>query len=136
MISVLKFLVAQHLSDLTSLFTTSVAFLLFFSIPLISHFVFLPSHLFLFFSLFSLCLFLTNSLAVTQTSVLLMTCSVFLLFWLQSHTCFIEAKSLAPIQTHKQRTHALAHSWPHPSRDRRPCAAPPVSLLAACCNQS
>lgn len=47
-----------------------------FSSPTPSHFLPLPSHLFVFLLFFFLCF--TDSQALTQTSVLLMTCSVFL----------------------------------------------------------
>ena len=93
-------------------------------------FIFLISHLFFFFPSLSLCL--TDSLAVIQTSVLLMTCSVFLTFASLASVLLL----LPNLSLTYTNTHSHTHCWPHPSQDRGPCTAPPVSLLAACCNQS
>lgn len=73
---------------------------------------------------------LADSLAVTQTSLLLMTYPVFLTSGALASVLFLnQTLSFTDPHTH-------THYWPHPSRDWMPRAAPPVSLLAACCNQS
>lgn len=89
-------------------------------------------------SSFSFPLHLTDSRALTQTSVLLMTCSVFLTTpvvtpGLNSSSEPNLCLSLSLSHTHLNK-HTHTHCWPHSSWNWRPHAAPcgPSCLPAGC----
>lgn len=97
--------------------------------PLPPFLPFLPAHLFILFLFFFYCLALSHwKQAVTQTSV------IDDLLCLSDYSC----SSFKPVLCSQEPSlsHTHTHFWPHPSWDRKPCAAPPVSPLAPCCNQS
>ncbi len=157
----LKLLAAQCPSDLVSslfvipcfyfslnfsLFSSSVSLPLSFSIyfpPLVLFSTrFICGNSLLFFLFISL----TDNQTVTQTSGLLMTCSVFLtsaflasgLFLLHMSQNSVSLSHIHTLTQTQRQTHTHTHTrcGPNSSRDWRACVAPPVSLLAAGCNQS